>query len=73
MSKKIIDTAACEKETCLWNVYSDEYKNRLEKSEAIKRISDEFEIAGKYEKLFGILSSVFFSVFFSYNNLHAKM
>ena len=40
--------ACYEREECLWNVYSADYKDRNLKSAAIERIKNEFNLSGKY-------------------------
>ena len=50
-SKNNIDTnafiEAYRREACLWNVFDEEYKNRVTKTDAQKRLAEEFDIAGK--------------------------
>ena len=50
-SKNNIDTnafiKAYRREACLWNVFDEEYKNRVTKTDAQKRLAKEFDITGK--------------------------
>ena len=50
-SKDNIDTnafiEAYRREACLWNVFDEEYKNRVTKTDAQKRLAEEFDITGK--------------------------
>ena len=50
-SKNNIDTnafiEAYRREACLWNVFDEEYKNRVTKTDARKRLAEEFDITGK--------------------------
>ena len=50
-SKNNIDTNAFVEayhgEACLWNVFDEEYKNQVTKTDAQKRLAEEFDITGK--------------------------
>ena len=51
VSKNNIDTNAFiepyRREACLWNVFDKDYKNRVTKTDAQKRLAKEFDITGK--------------------------
>ena len=50
-SKSNIDTnafiEAYRREACLWNVFDEEYKNGVTKTDAQKWLAEEFDITGK--------------------------
>ena len=50
-NKSNIDTnafiEAYQREACLWNVFDEEYKNRVTKTDAQNWLAEEFDITGK--------------------------
>ena len=67
MTSKInIDTnafiEAYRREACPWNVFNEEYKNQVTKTDAQKRLAEEFDITGKVRTIAVMSCMLFFLV-----------